>query len=147
MGLTHGALGAMLVSDQILGRENSWEKLYDPARKPWRAAGEFVKENLNAAAQLADYLKPGEVSSAAAIAPGQGAVVKKGLSVLAVYRDEGGKLHACSAICPHLKCVVRWNGTERSWDCPCHGSRFTATGKLITGPAVDDLAEHAPPEE
>lgn len=139
MGLTHGTLGAMLVRDLVLGRSNPWERVYDPARGAWSAAGEFVKENVNAAAQLKDYLKPGEVGSVREIAPGCGAVVRDGLSRLAVYRDPQGTVHTRSAVCPHLKCVVRWNDTEKSWDCPCHGSRFEATGKLIMGPAVDDL--------
>jgi Rieske Fe-S protein len=147
MGLTHATLGAMLVTDLAMGRENPWAKAYDPARGAWRAAGEFVKENVNAAAQLADYVKPGEVSSVEEIAPGCGAVMRDGASRLAVYRDEAGTVHSLSAVCPHLKCSVRWNGTEKSWDCPCHGSRFDAKGKLIMGPSIDDLAVKEPSQE
>lgn len=145
MGLTHGTLGAMLISDLIMDRPNPWTELYAPTRKPWKAAGAFVRENVNAAVQLTDYLKPGEVDSADQIAPGSGAIVRDGLKPLAVYRDDRGAVHACSAVCPHLKCVVRWNDAEKSWDCPCHGSRFDAQGKLIIGPAVDNLAPHEPP--
>jgi Rieske Fe-S protein len=136
----------MLVADLALGRENPWEKIYSPARKQWHAPGTFIKENVNAAAQLADYVKPGEVGSPEEIEPGHGAVLRDGLARLAVYRDPGGQLHVCSAVCPHLKCVVRWNDTEKSWDCPCHGSRFDAMGKVIIGPAVDDLKAPAPHE-
>lgn len=139
MGLTHSTLGGMLIADLILGNHNPWQDLYDPARKPWTAAGEFIKQNVNAVAQMTDYLKPAEVDSPNEIAPGHGAVVRQGLKRLAVYREPSGALHTCSAICPHLKCVVRWNDTEHSWDCPCHGSRFDAHGKLIMGPAIDDL--------
>ena len=70
---------------------------------------------------------------------GEGAVMRRGLSKVAVYRDEGGKLHECSAVCPHLGCIVDWNGAEKTWDCPCHGSRFDARGKVINGPANTDL--------
>lgn len=139
MGLTHGTLGAMLVSDLILGRSNPWESLYDPSRKPLKAMREFVRENANAAAQLADYIKPGDAQSIDAIAPGEGAIIRDKLKPLAVFRDAAGSVHKCSAICPHLKCIVRWNPLEKSWDCPCHGSRFNAEGRLIMGPAIDDL--------
>jgi glycine/D-amino acid oxidase-like deaminating enzyme/nitrite reductase/ring-hydroxylating ferredoxin subunit len=139
MGLTHGTLGAMLVSDLILGRPNPWQAIYDPRRRALRAPGEFLKENVNAAAQLRDYLTPGQEPSVRDIPRGRGAVIRQGLSKLAVYRDDGGKLHKRSAVCPHLQCVVRWNGVENSWDCPCHGSRFDARGGLIMGPSIDDL--------
>lgn len=139
MGLTHGTLGAMLVSDLILGRPSPWEQVYDPERTPLRAPGAFVRENANAAAQLADYLTPGEVSSEDEVARGTGAIVREGLHKLAVYRDRDGRLHRCSAVCPHLKCIVRWNAVEESWDCPCHGSRFDARGRLIMGPSTNDL--------
>ncbi|MBC8070828.1 MAG: FAD-dependent oxidoreductase, partial [Deltaproteobacteria bacterium] len=141
MGLTHGTLGAMLVGDLILGRPNPWEQLYDPERKPLHSLKEYAAENVNAGAQWLELVTPGDTDEAATIAPGCGAVMRRGLSKLAVYRDEQGKLHTCSAICPHLGAVVRWNPIERSWDCPTHGSRFSATGELLFGPATSDLAE------
>ncbi len=101
----------------------------------------FVAENINAAATFADYRTPGEVKDESEILPGHGAVMRQGLSKLAVFRDEHGGVHKCSAVCTHLKCIVRWNDVERTWDCPCHGSRFDATGKVIIGPAIDDLPE------
>lgn len=143
MGLTHGTLGAMIVTDLILPRANRWEALYSPARKPWSAIGAFVKENVNAAAQLTDHVKGSDVANETEIERGSGAVMRDGVSLVAVYRDEEGELHRTSAVCPHLKCVVRWNGVERSWDCPCHGSRFDCHGKLIIGPAISDLPPHA----
>ena len=142
MGLTHGTLGAVLVSDLILNRPNPWAKLYDPARKPLKlsAVKEFLKENVNAAKEMArDYLSPGEVRTAEEVAPGHGALLRQGLTKLAVYKDSSGTLHKCSAVCTHLQCVVHWNDVEQSWDCPCHGSRFDPYGKVLTGPAVDDL--------
>jgi glycine/D-amino acid oxidase-like deaminating enzyme/nitrite reductase/ring-hydroxylating ferredoxin subunit len=139
MGLTHGTLGAKIVSDQILGRENPWAKLYDPTRKS--LTRDFIKENLNAVKQYKDFLTPGEVRSEDEIPAGQGAVMRDGLSKIAVYKDQAGNLHKCSAVCTHLKCIVQWNPVEKSWDCPCHGSRFDPLGKVLMGPAIDDLTE------
>jgi Rieske Fe-S protein len=141
MGLTHGTLGAALVTDLIQGRPNPWKALYDPTRRPTGDAGTFVKENLNAAATMRDRLTPGEVDSAEDVQPGCGAIVRRGLHKVAVHRDADGRLHQRSAVCPHLGCIVRWNAVEASWDCPCHGSRFDATGEQMTGPAVEDLGE------
>jgi glycine/D-amino acid oxidase-like deaminating enzyme/nitrite reductase/ring-hydroxylating ferredoxin subunit len=140
MGMTHGTIAGMLLSDLILGRENPWARLYDPARKPVRAAWTFASENLNVAGQYLDWLKGSEVSSTAAVAPGHGAVRRRGVSKIAIYRDERGVLHESSAVCPHLGCIVTWNDAEKSWDCPCHGSRFTAEGQVRHGPALSDLS-------
>jgi glycine/D-amino acid oxidase-like deaminating enzyme/nitrite reductase/ring-hydroxylating ferredoxin subunit len=139
MGMTHGTLAAMLLRDQICGVENPWSAAYDPRRKPIRAAGEYIRENLNVARQYAHLLGPGEVSSVEAIARGTGAVIRRGLKRFAVYRDEGGQLHACSAVCTHLQGPVAWNSTEDTWDCPCHGSRFDPRGRVLGGPALHDL--------
>ena len=141
MGMTHGVLGSLIVRDLILNRENEWADLYDPARKTLRAAKEFLKENLNVAAQYKDLVTGGDVASDEEIAAGEGAILRRGLSKIAAYRDEAGVLHERSAVCPHLGCIVAWNGEEKSWDCPCHGSRFDCVGKVITGPSRSDLAE------
>jgi glycine/D-amino acid oxidase-like deaminating enzyme/nitrite reductase/ring-hydroxylating ferredoxin subunit len=140
MGLTHGTIAGMLLSDLILGRDNPWEKLYDPARKTVFAANIYIKENLNVAAQYADYLTAGEVASVDEVQCGSGALLRRGLSKVAVYRDDVGKIHELSAVCPHLQCIVHWNPAETTWDCPCHGSRFTALGKVVNGPANVDLS-------
>ena len=139
VGLTHGTIAGILITDLIMGRENPWTSLYDPSRKSVRAAFSFAEENLNVAAQYADWVTPGEVSSADEIKPGSGALLRRGLSKIAAYRDDSGKLHERSAVCPHLGCIVAWNGTERSWDCPCHGSRFDPHGKVLNGPAISPL--------
>jgi glycine/D-amino acid oxidase-like deaminating enzyme/nitrite reductase/ring-hydroxylating ferredoxin subunit len=139
MGLTHGTIAGMLLTDLIKGEPNRWAGLYDPSRKPVRAAREFARENLNVARQYADYLTGGDVRSAEEIAPGSGAVMRRGLRKLAIYRDEQGALHERSAVCPHLGCIVQWNGSEKTWDCPCHGSRFDCRGRVINGPANRDL--------
>jgi Rieske Fe-S protein len=100
---------------------------------------EFIKENVNAVAKYAEHVTGGEVSSEEEIASGSGAVIRDGLKKVAVYRDDGGSLHRYSAVCTHLGCVVRWNPVEKSWDCPCHGTRYDATGHVVMGPAVSDL--------
>jgi glycine/D-amino acid oxidase-like deaminating enzyme/nitrite reductase/ring-hydroxylating ferredoxin subunit len=139
-GITHGALAALIITDLIVGRENPWTALYEPARKVTRplAAREFVKENLNVALRYGEWLLPGD-SALQQIELGHGAVVRRGVRRVAIYVDETGKRHACSAVCPHLGCLVSWNRAERSWDCPCHGSRFDPFGRVLTGPAVRDL--------
>ena len=141
MGMTHGTIAGLLITDLILGRPNTWEKLYDPSRKMGLLNRDFVKENANVIAQYAELLTGGEVTSADDVRPGQGAVMREGLKKVAVYRDEAGAAHRCSAICTHLGCVVSWNHVEKTWDCPCHGSRFDPKGKVVMGPAIDDLSE------
>jgi glycine/D-amino acid oxidase-like deaminating enzyme/nitrite reductase/ring-hydroxylating ferredoxin subunit len=139
-GMTHGTIAGMLIRDLILGRENAWETLYDPSRISLRAGAEFARENLNVAAQYADYLTGGEVSSADEVAAGSGAIMRRGLSKVAIHRDDAGTLHEFSAVCTHLGCVVAWNDREKSWDCPCHGSRFSPEdGHVLNGPAIEGL--------
>jgi glycine/D-amino acid oxidase-like deaminating enzyme/nitrite reductase/ring-hydroxylating ferredoxin subunit len=139
-GMTHGTIAGMLLSDLITGRENPWASLYDPARKTVGAATRYLQENVNVAVQYTDWLTSGDVSSTDEIRSGSGAVVRSGLTKVAAYRDESGALHECSAICPHLGCVVHWNHGEHTWDCPCHGSRFDCHGHLLIGPANVDLS-------
>jgi glycine/D-amino acid oxidase-like deaminating enzyme/nitrite reductase/ring-hydroxylating ferredoxin subunit len=140
MGLTHGTIAGMLLCDLILGRPNPWKNLYSPSRVPLKAANEFMREDLNMAAQYADWVTPGDVSSVDEIARDDGAIVRRGLEKIAVYRDANGAVHECSATCPHLGCIVQWNPGEKTWDCPCHGSRFDSHGHVINGPANRDLA-------
>ena len=137
MGLTHGTIGGLLITDLIMGRKNPWERLYDPARKV--LTQEFVRENINTLSQYKDLVTTGDVTSVRQIARGEGALVRSGLKKLAVFRDGAGKIHRHSALCTHLQCVVQWNSSEKTWDCPCHGSRFSPTGEVIIGPAVDNL--------
>lgn len=139
MGMTHGTIAGMLLTDLVQGRPNRWSELYDPSRIRIGAAGEFLKENLNVAAQYASYLTPGDVASVDEITPGSGAVMRDGATKVAVYCDEAGELHRMSAVCPHLGCIVGWNSAASTWDCPCHGSRFDAHGRVVNGPASKDL--------
>ena len=142
MGLTHGTIAGLLLRDLILGRKNPWEKLYDPHRTTLNATGDYAKENLNVAKGYTHWLTPGEVTGESEIAPDTGAILRRGAKKIAVYRDKQGRLHERSAVCSHLGCIVAWNGTERTWDCPCHGARYTPGGKVVNGPANHDLAHN-----
>jgi glycine/D-amino acid oxidase-like deaminating enzyme/nitrite reductase/ring-hydroxylating ferredoxin subunit len=138
-GMTHGTIAGMLLSDLITGRDNPWKELYDPSRRKMRAAGEFARENLNVAAQYRDYATGGDIKSADELMPGHGAVIRHGLRKIAAYKGEDGSVHECSATCPHMGCIVHWNDAEKTWDCPCHGSRFDRFGAVLNGPAITDL--------
>ena len=140
MGLTHGTIAGMLLTDIACGRENPWEKLYDPGRIPLGGAWTLLTESMKTNAQYADHLRKGDVSDAADVPAGAGAVLLEGAHRVACHRDAGGVLHRMSAVCPHLGCVVHWNADAWTWDCPCHGSRFDPRGVVINGPANTDLA-------
>ena len=143
MGMTHGTIAGMLLADLILGRPNEWERIYSPSRVTPKASARFVQENVDVAVKYVDWVKPAEVKSPEEIAPGSGALMRSGLKKLAVYKDEAGAVHVHSAVCPHLGCIVAWNGGEGTWDCPCHGSRFDATGKVVNGPANTNLSSES----
>ncbi len=138
-GMTHCTIGAMIVTDLIMGRANPWASIYDPARKVRRGISEFVSEQADVLSRYGEWVTGGEVDSAQEIAAGAGAIMRDGTRKLAMYRDEHGELHALSAKCTHLGCVVHWNSAERSWDCPCHGSRFDTDGAVLHGPAASAL--------
>jgi glycine/D-amino acid oxidase-like deaminating enzyme/nitrite reductase/ring-hydroxylating ferredoxin subunit len=138
-GLAMGTAAAELLAAQIAGREHAWAELFNPQRlRPKAGAASFVKENANVALRFMGdrVVKRGSVDQ---IAPGEGRIVGAGLGQRAAYRDDDGTLHELSARCTHLGCIVNWNSAERTWDCPCHGSRFAATGQVIEGPAVRPL--------
>jgi glycine/D-amino acid oxidase-like deaminating enzyme/nitrite reductase/ring-hydroxylating ferredoxin subunit len=138
-GMTHGTIGGMLVADLVKDRHNPWAEIYDPSRLMWRSPLDFVSESLNMAAQYADYFSRSELDTIYQLGTEQGAIINSGIKKYAIYRDENSAFHAFSAICPHLGCILQWNQDERSFDCPCHGSRFSCQGKLMNGPAITDL--------
>ncbi|MBI5596252.1 MAG: FAD-dependent oxidoreductase [Elusimicrobia bacterium] len=138
-GLTHGTIAGMMLPDLIAGRAHPWAGLYAPGRAHARSFKKWAGENLNAAAQYTDLVLPGEVRSLRDIAPGTGAIVRRGLSKFAVYRAPDGTIREFSARCPHLGAVVCWNSGERTWDCPAHGSRFDTRGCVLNGPASSNL--------
>lgn len=144
-GMTLGTLAAMINSDLILGRQNPYQALYDPSRvKPSASIVEIVKENIDFPVQLVkDRLKGAEVASVAEVGRGEGRIVDIEGEKTAVVRDEHGLLHAASAVCTHLGCLVAFNNAEGTWDCPCHGSRFGKDGEVLNGPATTPLASRA----
>ncbi len=139
MGITHAGFSSIILTDLIFGIKNPWAKIYDPSRITLKAAPEFIKEGFNTAVQYVDFLTPPEASNTDEIEPGTGVIMETGSDKLAVYKDTSGKIYKFSALCPHLKCVVEWNNAEKTWDCPCHGSRFDAMGNVINGPALANL--------
>ena len=141
MGMTHATLGATIVRDLILGRENPWANVYRAGRLNLKAGGEMLREDLNMAAQYVDHVTGGDVKSVRDVPVGEGRVIRKGLKKYAVYKDAKGTMHTMSAVCTHLGCIVQWNSEEKTWDCPCHGSRFDAYGTVVNGPAIERLKE------
>ncbi len=145
-GLVYGTLAGVIVADQICSIDNPYAHLYAPHRfTPIKSAKNFIRENLNVASQyLKDYLQGADIKDIDRLLPGQGALVEHEGTKVAAYRDELNHLHLLSPVCTHLKCIVHWNSAERSWDCPCHGSRFQHDGKIIEGPALQPLARYDP---
>lgn len=146
-GMTNGTAGARVVADLIAGRDNPLAELLDPNRVTVRSAPQLARAQLWVGAHLiGDRLAPAEASSAAEVPAGEARVVRAGLGKVGVHRDDGGALHAVSLRCTHLGCLVHWNGAERSWDCPCHGSRFGVDGEVLAGPATRPLERRDPPQ-
>ncbi len=146
-GMTHGTIAGFLLADLIQGRSNPYIEIYDPNRKSFNSGLEFLKENLNVAWQYTDYMSLKGLPDSAAISNGEGAVLQRGLGKVAVYKSLDGQITEMSAVCPHLGCIVHWNSVEKSWDCPCHGSRFDKEGTVITGPALHALEKLEPASE
>jgi glycine/D-amino acid oxidase-like deaminating enzyme/nitrite reductase/ring-hydroxylating ferredoxin subunit len=140
-GMTNGTAGAMIIADSILGRPNPWADLFDAQRLPPRPAlGRFLRENLSTGLRFfGDRLRRADHGSVDDLGPGEGGIVTARGRKTAVYRDDDGAVHALSPVCQHLYCLVHWNPAERSWDCPCHGSRYAADGRAIEGPTTKDL--------
>lgn len=139
IGMTHCSFGALLISDLINGRKNKWEELYSPLRFTLNVAGaalKLIKDDLVNVLKKWFYTDCIELSS---LKNGEAGIIKLDGKKCGAYRDETGKLFLVSAECTHLKCMVLWNNDEKTWDCPCHGSRFTYEGKVINGPANSDL--------
>ena len=141
-GITTGTAAAILLADLVTDRDNPWLKLFDARRiKPIAGAKEFSKGNAEVAAHLVGGYLARKPHAFDALKPGEAAIHKIDGSNVAAFRDEQGRIHAVSAVCTHLGCLVGWNETDRSWDCPCHGSRFDCEGGVLHGPAVKPLAQ------
>jgi glycine/D-amino acid oxidase-like deaminating enzyme/nitrite reductase/ring-hydroxylating ferredoxin subunit len=141
MGMTHCTIGAMLIADLIAGRANPLEKVFSPSRIATQSVTEAVPEVISSTIPYKEWVTPGEIDSESELKNGEGAIMRDGLSKYAVYRDESGKVIKLSAVCTHLGCIVQFNSTEKTWDCPCHGSRFSVDGEVINSPAISRLAD------
>src|SRR5205085_10165403 len=139
-GMTHGALAGLLLKDLIVTGQSPWHEVYDPDRKPPTSVMNYVKENVTAIKNFAEYLMPSEIDGVDQLKPGEGGLMRDGSSKIAACRTRNGKLHLRSAACTHLGCHVHWNSTEQCWDCPCHGSHFAPDGAVLNGPALAPLA-------
>ncbi|MCM1983767.1 FAD-dependent oxidoreductase [Lyngbya confervoides] len=139
-GMTHGTLSGMILSDRILGNDNPWASLYDSTRATPFLSQTSLKENLDVGKHwIGDRLKGLNQSSFEDIKPGEGKILTLGGQKVAASRDKTGAVHTVSAVCSHLGCIVNWNSAEKSWDCPCHGARFSGSGQVLNGPAVQPL--------
>ncbi|MBW3595969.1 MAG: FAD-dependent oxidoreductase [Planctomycetes bacterium] len=148
-GLTYGTAAGMLLADLLQGAEPPLAEVVSPARfKPLAAAKELIRENVDVAARfVADRFAGDKIDSWDELAPDEGRLVTFEGEQLAAYRDEQGRLHVCSPVCTHAGCHVHWNGLEKTWDCPCHGGRYSAAGERIYGPPPKDLEDKTPVAE
>jgi glycine/D-amino acid oxidase-like deaminating enzyme/nitrite reductase/ring-hydroxylating ferredoxin subunit len=139
-GMTFGTLAGIMARDLATGVKNPWRELFDPHRKKLRGVVDYLIENKDYPFYLVrDRLAGGEESDLAQLQPGDGKIVRLGKEKVAAYRELDGTVKKLSPVCPHLGCIVHWNGAEKTWDCPCHGSRFAPNGERLGGPAEDPL--------
>jgi len=139
-GMTSATLAAGVLADRIAGRDNPYAAVFDPNRATVRSAPAVAKAQLWVARHfVGDRLSPAQAGSAADVPAGEARVVRSGLGKIGVYRDEAGVAHGVSLRCTHLGCLLHFNAAERSWDCPCHGSRFDIDGSVLAGPASEAL--------
>lgn len=145
-GMTNGVAGALNIAALLFGQKAHFAEIFDPSRKPLSAAtlADFVAGRSQDVENFSEYVTGGDVESVDQLAPGQGAIVRRGAKKIAAYRDPDGKLIERSAVCTHIGCIVHWNSLESCWDCPCHGSQFQPDGQVINGPAVRPLANVEP---
>lgn len=146
-GMTNGTAAGMMLSRELTGQDNPWAKAFDASRQATTfTSKDFYKENANVAQQMVgDRFAAITAPAADTLKPGEGAIVSLDGDKVAAFRDEDGTLHAVSAACTHLGCLVAFNTAERSWDCPCHGSRFSLDGVVLQGPAIKDLERKPTP--
>jgi Rieske Fe-S protein len=140
-GMTYSHISALLLTDLVMKKENAYAALFSPGRvKPLAGFTNFIKENADVVAQfISKRISAEKIKELAELAPGEAKLVKYEGEKLAIYKSEEGKVHALNPVCTHAKCVVGWNSAEKSWDCPCHGARYSVDGKVLTGPASKDL--------
>jgi glycine/D-amino acid oxidase-like deaminating enzyme/nitrite reductase/ring-hydroxylating ferredoxin subunit len=142
-GMTNGVAGAINFAALLFEQKAHFAELFDPSRKPVADTSltEFVTGRAEDVANLSEYLTGGDITSVEELKPGEGAIIRRGASKIAAFRQDDGTVIERSAVCTHVGCIVHWNGLEKCWDCPCHGSQFTPDGQVINGPAIRPLAE------
>ena len=142
-GITNGVAGAINFANLLFGQEAPFAELFDPGRKPvaGTSLADFVTARAEDVANLSEYLTGGDVASVEELKPGEGAIIRRGASKIAAFRQDDGTVIERSAVCTHVGCIVHWNGLEKCWDCPCHGSQFQPDGQVINGPAIRPLAD------
>jgi len=140
-GMIYSTIAAALLSDLIVQNKSQYEKLFDPSRiKPIAGMSNFVKEAVDVVGHfVGDRFKVDKIHELAELSAGEAKLVKYEGHTLAIYKDADQQVHALNAACTHIKCTVHWNNAEKSWDCPCHGSRFSYDGTVLTGPARKDM--------
>lgn len=145
-GMTNGMVAGRLLADLITDVPNEWAELYDPARVNLKSVPSFAKKGGHDAKRLIGdrFKSAADRNELVDLGPGEGAVFEIEGERIAISRDNAGQLHPVSAVCTHLGCIVSWNDAERSWDCPCHGSRFSSEGAVLQGPAVEPLGARLP---
>jgi glycine/D-amino acid oxidase-like deaminating enzyme/nitrite reductase/ring-hydroxylating ferredoxin subunit len=143
-GITNGVAGSLTIAPLILGEDSRFAEVLEPSRKSFTSTAslkELAEGQAGVVKNYSEFLGPGEIKSADELEPGEGGLLREGLSKLAVYKDTDGQVTRRSAVCTHLGCIVHWNPFEKCWDCPCHGSQFAPDGQVLNGPAVSPLAE------
>jgi glycine/D-amino acid oxidase-like deaminating enzyme/nitrite reductase/ring-hydroxylating ferredoxin subunit len=140
-GMTYSSVAALTLKEILLNEETKFSKLFDPNRlKPIAGFINFIKHNADVAKLFVEkWFDRDKLHQLAELTPGEGKVVVFNNSKVGIYKDDNGILYAVNPICKHLKCEVKWNMSERTWDCPCHGSRYSYDGKMLTGPTDEDL--------
>jgi Rieske Fe-S protein len=139
--MIYSSIAATILSKTIAGELSPYENVFHASRlKPIAGFQEFVSHNASVAGEFINKLVPlDKLGQLAELVPGEGRVVEYEGNKIALSKDAHGSVHAVSPVCTHLKCTVSWNITEQSWDCPCHGARYSADGKILNGPATRDL--------
>lgn len=141
-GITFGTLAALMIRDAVLGRKNPWKDLFAPSRNTLGGTWDYITENVDYPYyMIRDRLVGADGNSLEQVKPGEGKLLKLQEVKVAAYRDRSGAVTTLSPVCTHLGCLVHWNATDATWDCPCHGSRFRPTGKLVAGPAESPLEQ------
>jgi Rieske Fe-S protein len=140
-GITYSQVAAMVLNDLIVKGESKYEKLFNPKRiKPVAGFTNFVKESADVVGEfIGKWFSSSKIKELSEIAKGEAKVVKYEGQSIALYKDDTGNVHAVNPACTHINCAVGWNSAEKTWDCPCHGSRYSMDGEMLTAPARKDL--------